>query len=104
MDVSWFQRAHARLGQERWMELYQAAKLASSGSGHVRAKLFADGMLNMLDRGELEARLVNKRYQDGARALGLVPLPEGRGRAGDIHARYRLLREFLRTGRKICAG
>jgi hypothetical protein len=99
VDVEWFLRAHATLGAERWRVLDRAAKLASAGSGHRRAQLFAAAMLGRSDEAELTARVQSKRHQDSVRALGLVPLPPGEERPGSLMRRYRLLREFERGSR-----
>ena len=44
VDVAWFWRSYQALGKERWDEVYAAAKYASGGTGHARARLFADAM------------------------------------------------------------
>ncbi len=103
VDVTWFRRTYADLGSERWEQLYAEAKFASGGSGHTRARIFADAMLGKLDLPTLLQRVQKKRYQDGVRALGLVPLPEGSERAGELLKRYGVLQEFLRTSRKFGA-
>src|SRR5262249_45480271 len=46
VDVAWFNRVLADLGKERWAIIDEAAKYASTGSGHARARLFASAMLD----------------------------------------------------------
>lgn len=100
VDVAWFWRVYHGLSQERWNRVYEAAKYSSGGSGHTRARLFADAMLGKLDREAEIDRMLKKRHQDSARALGLLPLPTGEGRDQDLLARYQALQEFLRTSRQ----
>ena len=100
VDVEWFFRAHARLGAERWAELHKAARLASGGSGHRRAQIFAEAMLGELSETELVSRITTKRHQDSVRAIGLVPLP-AKDADGVALSRYQLLREFERGSRKF---
>jgi hypothetical protein len=106
VDVAWFHRAHETLGAKRWDAIYEAAKYASGGAGHKRAQLFADAMLGKEKRQELIQRVRAKRYQDAVRALGLLPLAMTKGvltDAGrkDLHERYKVLAEFLRTSRQF---
>lgn len=95
VDVAWFNRVYAALGQKRWDELDKAAKYSSGGNGHTRARLFADAMLGRVTREELSKRSKEKRNQDALRGIGLLPLPEN-GRADEILSRYLLIQEFLR--------
>ncbi|MBB6051202.1 DUF4132 domain-containing protein [Armatimonas rosea] len=92
VDVAWFQRVFAQLGEARWRKLDDAAKLASSAGGHTRARLFADTMRGQVTVSELVDRVQQKRHQDAARALGLVPLLD----QSDLLTRYEVLQEFLR--------
>lgn len=101
VDVAWFWRVYDEIGDERWWLLDNAAKYASGGNGHVRARLFANAMLGRVEQAELSSRMLQKRYQDGARALGLLPLPAGDGRESELLSRYLTLQEFVRTGRKF---
>jgi len=99
VDTAWFGRIYPALGPERWEKIYAAAKYASSGIGHSRARLFADAMAGHLTFEELVSRVRVKRQQDGVRALGLLPL----GKSEEIAGRYQITQEFLRTGRKFGA-
>jgi HEAT repeat protein len=75
VDVAWFNQVYSDLGEERWGEVYRAAEYAAGGAGHNRARLFADAMLGRLTAEACTERLMKKRHQDSARALGLIPLP-----------------------------
>jgi hypothetical protein len=101
VDVEWFGRVYATLGAERWQQLDKAAQYASNGSGHQRAKQFANAMLGQIEKGELLDRILKKRHQDSIRALGLCPLDPGKKREPDILNRYQTYQEFLRTSKKF---
>lgn len=100
VDVAWFWRTHKTLGAERWKKVYDAARYSSGGTGHNRAKLFADAMLGELDQPTLVERINQKRNQDAVRALGLLSIPK-KNRDNVILERYRIIQEFLRTSRKF---
>ncbi|HTK08696.1 MAG TPA: DUF5724 domain-containing protein [Ktedonobacteraceae bacterium] len=104
VDVDWFQKSYVGLGAERWEKIYAAAKYAASGTGHGRARLYADAMSGKISMLELRQRVQEKRQQDAVRALGLAPLPvDDREREGEIVERYLVLQEFKRTGKKFGA-
>jgi hypothetical protein len=98
VDVAWFHRVYQRLGAKRWDRLYDAAKLCAGGTGHVRARLFADAMLGRVKPAELTARIKSKRNQDDVRALGLIPLKAG---GDDALVRYEVIQEFVRGAKKF---
>jgi hypothetical protein len=99
VDVPWFRRAVASLGETRFLEVLAAAKLAAAAGGHTRATLFAKALLGRLDRHALEARIADKRHQDSVRALGLLALPDAADRAeAEVLARYRRLLAWRRAG------
>jgi hypothetical protein len=100
VDVSWFRQSYRELGAERWEQVYAAAKYASDGAGHSRARLYADAMLGKSSTLDLRERLLSKRQPDVARALGLIPLPEDeQARQAEIEERYGIFQEFKRTGK-----
>lgn len=102
VDVEWFHRTRATLGDKRWAALHKTAKLASGGSGHRRAQLFAEAMLGNLDEASAMERIRSKRHQDSARALGLIPLPTtAAARDTALATRYAALREFERSSRQF---
>jgi HEAT repeat protein len=101
VDVAWFHRIHGLIGPERWGVLDDGAKYASGGGGHKRAQLYADAMLGRVTKEELVGRIQEKRNQDALRALGLLPLPEGKKREQDVLNRYKIVQEFLRTSRQF---
>ncbi|HSL33628.1 MAG TPA: DUF5724 domain-containing protein, partial [Candidatus Limnocylindrales bacterium] len=103
VDVTWFADVLAQLGPERWKVLDAASKYGSTGGGHTRAQLFANAMRGATGEASIVARMTDKRHQDSARALGLVPLPSGDGSERDeaVLDRYRTLQEFIRTSRQF---
>jgi hypothetical protein len=97
VDVQWFHRAYAALGDTRWAVLHKAARHASGGAGHRRAQLFAEAMLGQADEAAVTGRITGKRNADAVRALGLLPLAgDPAGRDEVIKRRYAVLREFER--------
>ena len=101
VDVSWFNRVHAALGKTKWAAVDAAAKFASDGGGHKRAQLFAAAMLGQEKRADLVDRVNSKRNQDAVRAVGLLPLKSGPVGRKDLTERYKLIREFIRTGKQF---
>ncbi|MEG3437343.1 DUF5724 domain-containing protein [Pannus brasiliensis CCIBt3594] len=95
VDVDWFFRIYPSLAGEPWRQLHEAAKYASSGGGHNRARLFAEAMLGEIEKETLVKRITEKRNQDAVRALGLLPLRD------DLLERYQVIQEFIRTSRQF---
>lgn len=101
VDVAWFHRVYDALGTKRWAAVDAAAKYASSGGGHTRARLFSEAMLGEVSKKELLTRVKQKRQQDALRALGLLPLASGAKQEADVLERYQVMVEFLRTSRQF---
>jgi Family of unknown function (DUF5724)/Domain of unknown function (DUF4132) len=97
VDVQWFNRAYSILGEQRWRQVYDAAKFASSGIGHSRAKLFADAILGQVSLDDLMARISKTRHQDAVRAIGLVPFKA----STDTRARYEVIHKFAAESKKF---
>ncbi len=100
VDVQWFERVYAALGEKRWARLDEFARYASGGAGHKRAQLFARAMLGRLKKAEIIKEIESKRKQDAVRALGLLPL-DRKSEKADVLARYRAIQEFVRTCRQF---
>jgi len=100
VDVTWFWRVYRAIGAKNWQSLDKAAKFASGGKGHTRARLFADAMLGKLDRSEVIKRIQEKRHQDSMRALGLIPLADSHQEA-DLLERYELLQEIESSSKQF---
>ncbi len=100
VDVAWFWRVYRAIGAKNWQSLDKAAKFASGGKGHTRARLFADAMLGKLDRSEVIKRIQDKRHQDSMRALGLIPLTDSHQET-DLLERYELLQEVESSSKQF---
>ncbi len=100
VDRAWFDRAYAKLGAKRWEVLYDAAKYASTGTGHTRSKLFADAILGKVTEKDLTARITDKRNQEAARAIGLLAIKPGNAGKQQVLSRFKLLQELRRTSSK----
>jgi uncharacterized protein DUF5724/uncharacterized protein DUF4132 len=101
VDVAWFKRVYAEMGETRWQQLYEAALYTSGGIGHGRARLFADAMLGNVSVEKESERIKKKRNQDSVRALGLIPLNSEKEQTAEVLNRYEVMQEFLRTGKKF---
>jgi hypothetical protein len=101
VDVTWFQRVYAEMGEQRWRQLYDAALYTSGGIGHGRARLFSDALLGKTTVERETERIQKKRNQDSVRALGLISLGEEKQQKVEVLRRYEVMQEFLRTGRKF---
>ncbi len=99
VDVSWFNQAYKDLSDKRWTQLYDAAKYITSGTGHARAKQFADAMLGKLLETDVVKRITSKRHQDSVRALGLIPLPKAKDAV--LLARYEVVQTFLKQSKQF---
>lgn len=103
IDVAWFQRAFATLGPKRWKALTDAAKLGTARQDYKKAQLLADVLLGKAKRSELVAGVRRKKLREYVRLLGLLPLPAGTQRDGEILARYRLMQEYRRYAKALGA-
>ncbi|HLO16786.1 MAG TPA: DUF5724 domain-containing protein, partial [Anaerolineales bacterium] len=101
VDVAWFQRVYAEIGEQRWKRLYDAALYTSHGIGHGRARLFADAMLGKTTVEKETERIRKKRNQDSVRALGLIALGDDKQQKAEVLKRYEVMQEFLRSGKKF---
>jgi hypothetical protein len=99
VDVQWFNKVYKTLGEKHWAQLYECAKYTSSGTGHARAKQFADAMLGKLEESSVTLRVTEKRHQDSVRALGLLPLSKARDVA--LLKRYEVLQAFVKASKKF---
>lgn len=101
VDCAWFFRVHQAVGDTVWDKLYAAAKFASTGRGHTRARLFADALLGKSTLPDLKSMLEDKGNLDAALAIGLPELPEGPAeRSKDLLERYGILQGFKERSKK----
>jgi hypothetical protein len=102
VDVDWFRAAYKEVGKARWKVLYDAAKYISSGTGHSRAKLYADVLLGEKKIREITTRIKDKRNQDYLRVYGLVPLSKKTPQK-DLLNRYLFIQQFLKESKQFGA-
>lgn len=100
VDVAWFWRVYDALGTERWAQIDKLCNYAAASGRHRRAQLFANALLGKLNEAELLDRVAKKRYQDGVRAIGLLPLPDD-AREATLLRRYLALQNVFKGGRKV---
>lgn len=98
-DVNWFQEAYHALGEQRFQQLYDAAKYISDGSKHARARKYADAALGKVSPEELEALIEDKRNKDLLMSYGLVPIKNKQ----DVVRRYEFVQKFLKESKQFGA-
>ncbi|MBS1795985.1 MAG: DUF4132 domain-containing protein [Acidobacteria bacterium] len=102
VDRDWFLAAYRQLGQKRWEIVYDAAKYISDGSGHRRARLYADVILGRTKIREIAQKVKTKRDQDCLRVYGLVPLSRSNPEK-DVLGRYEYIQQFKKESRQFGA-
>lgn len=101
VDVEWFKGIYRELQAEKWQKIMNAAKYASSSSGHKRSQLFAQAILGDINKETLIKRIQEKRHQDALRGLGLLPLETQKNREEDLMSRYLIIQEFVHNSRQF---
>jgi len=94
VDVAWFQRVYGAIGPKRWQQLHDAVKYASAAQAYKRAQSLSQVMLGKAKKSEIIANIRKKRLRDSVRALGLLPLPNGKERDRDVLDRYHVIQEY----------
>jgi len=100
VDIEWFNDAYKMVGKSNWKLLYDAAKYISDGTGHSRAKLYADIILENIDIKEVTKRISDKRNQDYVRVYGIIPLNK-KNRDADLLNRYQFLQKFKKESKQF---
>jgi hypothetical protein len=101
VDPDWFARVHSAVGDDVWNKLYAAAKFASTGRGHTRARLFADALLDKISVAELRKLLEDGGNLDAALAIGLPALPSTKkARLAELLRRYEILQALKHRSKK----
>jgi hypothetical protein len=98
VDKDWFYEAYEKAGKENWKIFYDGAKYVCDGTGHSRAKLYADVLLGEKNLDDLMERITEKRNQDYLRVYGLVPL---KNHEEELLERYRYLQQFKKESRQF---
>jgi hypothetical protein len=101
-DKDWFWDAYNTVGSKIFGELYKNAKyITSSNSAHRRSQLYADAILERLDRAAIEAEIADKRNAEKLRAYALIPID--RANPGDALARYEFIQKFAKESKQFGA-
>lgn len=96
VDTDWFFQAYEAIGPDIWAKLYDSAKFASTGKGHVRARVFADALLGNISVDELSGNIESKGDLNAVLAIGLPALPQARqAREQEALKRYEILQGVL---------
>ncbi len=98
-DPEWFKDALRTVGEERFNQIYQAAKYISSGAKHTRARKYADAVRGQLDKAKTAGEITQKRNKDTLMAYALIPLDGDQ----DMVGRYLFIQEFKKQSKKFGA-
>ena len=100
-DIDWFKEAYNEIGEQRFAVVYDAAKYISSGTGHTRARKYADAVNGKLDPEETREQIADKRNKDLLMAYCLIPLDKKSNT--DLLERYQYLQQFLKESKTFGA-
>ncbi len=100
-DIDWFREAYNEIGEKRFAVVYDAAKYISSGTGHTRARKYADAVNGKLDPKETRRQIADKRNKDLLMAYCLIPLNKKTN--SDLLERYQYLQKFLKESKTFGA-
>lgn len=98
-DIDWFKDALQTVGEQRFDQIYAAAKYISDGAKHTRARKYADAVRGKLDRAETVKMITEKRNKDTLMAYALIPLKD----EADMAERYLFIQEFRKQSKKFGA-
>ncbi|MDH6303628.1 hypothetical protein M2459_000438 [Parabacteroides sp. PF5-5] len=100
-DINWFKEAYNEIGEKRFDVVYDAAKYISSGTGHTRARKYADAVNGKLEPKETKKQIADKRNKDLLMAYCLIPLNKKSN--ADLLERYQYLQQFLKESKTFGA-
>lgn len=100
VDIDWFNDAYKMVGTDNWQILYDSAKYITDGTGHSRAKLYADVILGNITIDEITKRIDDKRNQDYVRVYGIIPL-DAKNADADVLNRYQYLQKFKKDSKQF---
>ncbi|MCL2055352.1 MAG: DUF4132 domain-containing protein [Oscillospiraceae bacterium] len=99
-DKAWFFEAFNTLGEKRFNELYKNAKyITESGISHRRSQLYADAVLERINKDEVKDEIEQKRNQEKLRAYALIPL--AKNNKCDALERYEFICKFKKESRQF---
>ncbi|MFK7768662.1 MAG: DUF5724 domain-containing protein [Mariniblastus sp.] len=101
VDVDWFHRTFALLGEKRWKQMAQSAKLAANSAQAKKAQFLADVLLGNTPRKDLVDGIKKRNLKENVRLLGLLPLAKGAKSDKDILERYNILLDYKKYARKL---
>ncbi|MBS0203266.1 MAG: DUF4132 domain-containing protein [Planctomycetes bacterium] len=101
IDIAWFRRVYAELGEARWKQLAVAARYAANASQAKKAQLLADVLLGKASLDDLIKGIKTKYLKEYVRLLGLFPLPTGAKRDVELKRRFEVLQEYGRYAKTL---
>ena len=101
IDIAWFRRVYADLGEARWKQLAVAARYAANASQAKKAQLLADVLLGKANLEDLIKGIKTKYLKEQVRLLGLFPLPTGAKRDAELKRRFEVLQEYGRYAKTL---
>lgn len=101
VDVAWFHRTYALVGEEHWAAIQAAAKLGGSGHDYKKPTLLAEVLLGKAKKADIVNAIAKRRLRESVRLLGLMPLAAGDKREADLRDRYEVLQEYAKYARSL---
>ncbi len=101
VDVAWFHRTHALVGEEHWAAIQAAAKLGGSGHDYKKPTVLAEVLLGKAKKADIVNAIAKRRLRESVRLLGLMPLAAGDKREADLRERYEVLQEYAKYARSL---
>lgn len=101
VDVEWFHRTFAILGEKRWKRMAECAKLAANAAQAKKAQFLADVLLGNTARKDLVDGIKKRNLKEYVRLLGLLPLAAGEKRSADLLERYDVLVGYKKYARGL---
>lgn len=101
VDVAWFRRTWAELGEDRWKQMAEAARFAANAQQANKAKFLADVLLGNTSRQDLMDGIQKRKLKEHVRLLGLLPLGSGAKRDADLRERYEVMQDYRKYARGL---
>ena len=93
-DRNWFKSALSGVSEQRFKQLYEAAKYISSSNRHRRSRIFSDAAQGKLTEEAVEKKLATTRDKEMLMAYGLLP-----GR--NFRHRYETIQRFAKESKQF---
>lgn len=101
VDVTWFHRTYALVGEEHWAAIQTAAKHGGSGHDYKKPTVLAEVLLGKAKKADIVNAIAKRRLRESVRLLGLMPLATGDKREADLRERYEVLQEYAKYARSL---